>query len=161
MTNDSKGVHVGHLAHCFWTFASSSQRDYYLSFQLSVFEIRLKTRLRFDGVPHHASLLQGKVQFTGGFFGLMQTNLTMPVKRWGKEHLQVLDGGDPSESLTRNSLNLILAQVPGEKEMRKRKREILGFVWSHFTFRVLRKMDGSLERRASALKSETKLFYWP
>ncbi len=73
----------------------------------------------------------------------MKTNLTMPVKGWGKEHLQVLDAGDPSESLTRNSLNLILAQVPGEKEMRKRKREILGFVWSHFTFRVLRKMDGS------------------
>ncbi len=91
----------------------------------------------------------------------LRTNLTMPVRRWGKEHLQVLDGGDPSESLTRNSLNLILAQVPAEKEMRKRKREILGFVWSHFTFRVLRKMDGSLERRASALKSETKLFYWP
>lgn len=52
-----------------------------------------------------------------------------------EKHLQVLDGGDPSESLTRNSLNLILAQVPGEREMRKRKREILGFVWSHFTFR--------------------------
>lgn len=62
-----------------------------------------------------------------------------------EEHLQVLDGGDPSESFTRNSLNLILTQVPGEREMRKRKREILGFVWSHFTFRVLRKMDGSLD----------------
>ncbi len=36
MTNDSRGVHVGHLAHCFWIFSSSIQRDYYLSFQLSV-----------------------------------------------------------------------------------------------------------------------------
>lgn len=40
-----------------------------------------------------------------------------------EEHLQVLDGGDPSESLTRNSLNLILAQVPGERERDEKDKE--------------------------------------
>lgn len=65
-----------------------------------------------------------------------------------EKHLQVLDGGDPSESLTRNSLNLILAQVPGERNKKEKEKEkdiriclkplhILGES-------ILRKMDGLL-----------------
>lgn len=69
----------------------------------------------------------------------------MPVEMREK-HLQVLDGGDPSESLTRNSLNLILAQVPGERDEKDKERDIrICLKPLHISVEsVLRKMDGLL-----------------
>lgn len=62
-----------------------------------------------------------------------------------EEHLQVLDGGDPSESLTWNSLNLILAQVPGERDEKEKDRDIrICLKPLHISGEsVLRKMDAS------------------
>lgn len=64
-----------------------------------------------------------------------------------EEHLQVLDGGDPSESLTWNSLNLILAQVPGERDEKQKEKDRdirICLKPLHISGEsVLRKMDGS------------------
>lgn len=147
---------VGHLAQCFWTF--SSQRDDYLSFQLSVFDSQDSVNavddglvFWFDGVIYHALLLQGKVQFTEGFFGLVKSCKRMSPCRMDASGDE---GGTLTGSWRRWSLGKLYEEQPEsdshsgpwrEREMRKRKREILGFVWSHFTFCVLRKMDGSLD----------------